>query len=304
MERKLEFGSSHWLDVYEPSPGELTALAARYGLPDSLLRDCLNPDLLPKFQRTASGGLLLLRAFDEKSLEQATSVQDTTRKVALFWGENFLISVHRVQLPWLEGVREAWEKNTNREPAKLASVLHDIVEECLFTYDAPIDHANVVIDDLEDAIFRDSSTSAPAPILETALVVKKRATLFKRMLRLTRDLLPSVSKLGEPNSAAIQTLKEEADRLFFYSDDLVETTTDLVQLSISLSANRTSDVVRLLTLVSIFVLPLNLVTGIYGMNFAHMPELNAHWGYPGALSAMIVIELCIFFWLKRKKWLA
>lgn len=304
MERRIEFGSSHWLDVFEPSPQELTALAAKYSLPDSLLRDCLDPELLPKFQRTTAGGLLMLRAFDGNSASDATGVQETTRKVALFWGENFLLTIHRVKMPWLEDVHASWAKAPAREPSRLPGVMHDIVEECLYTYDAPIDQANVVIEELEDAIFRDASTSAPAHILETALNVKKRATLFKRMLRLTRDLLPIVSKLGEPNSAAVQTLKEEADRLFFYADDLVETTSDLVQLSISLSANRTSDVVRLLTLVSIFVLPLNLVTGIYGMNFVHMPELNASWGYPAALGGMLLIELFIFWWLKRKRWLS
>lgn len=303
MERRIDFGSSHWLDVYEPSPSELAALAQKYSLPENLIRDCLDPELLPKFQRTPTGGLLMLRAFDENSPRQATGVQETTRKVALFWGENFLLSVHRVKLPWLEDIRQAWERGPSKDPAKLTAVLNDIIEECLFTYDEPIDQANVVIDDLEDAIFRDSSTSAPAHILETALVVKKRATLFKRMLRLTRDLLPIISKLGEPNSAAVQTLKEEADRLFFYADDLVETTSDLVQLSISLSANRTSDVVRLLTVVSIFILPLNLVTGIYGMNFVNMPEIQASWGYPAAIGLMFAIEVGLFLWLKHKRWL-
>jgi magnesium transporter len=123
------------------------------------------------------------------------------------------------------------------------------------------------------------------------------------MLRLTRDLLPFLSKLGDSSSPAIQSLKDEADRLYFYSDDLVETSNDLVQLSISLTSNRTNQVVRMLTLVSIFLLPLNLVAGIYGMNFRHMPELDWKYGYPTVMLFMILVELGIYWRLKHKKWI-
>lgn len=303
MEHKLEFGDSHWLDIEGPSPEEFHALATRYGLPISLVEDCLEPDLLPKFQRTANSSFLILRAHDEKADPKATSVQEATRKVALFWSEDHLITIHRVHLPWLADLREKWKARSSRGPVNLGQVLYEIIEECIFTYDAPIDHATLTVEELEEAIFRDSSGTAPSHILESAFHAKKRAMLFKRMLRLTRDLLPSVSKLGEPSSPALQSLKEESDRLFFYSDDLVETTNDLVQLSISLSANRTNEVIRLLTVVSIFLLPLNLVTGIYGMNFAHMPELALHWGYPAAIGLMLLIELSIYLWLRKKRWL-
>ena len=304
MQRKADFGSSHWLDVEHPSDEELRAIAERYGLPEPLAQDCLDPDHLPKFNRMHKGGFVVVRAYDEESLDGAIDILSATRKVSIFWGENFLITVHRAHLPWLQNLWNEWQlKSGVQTPPDLSTALYEIIAEALFTFEAPIDRATVAIDGLEESIFQDVSPTAPPVVLETAYIAKRRATLFKRILRLTRDILPAASKIGDPNSPAIQSLKEELERLFAYSDDLVETANDLVQMSISLSSNRTNDLVRLLTLVSLFLLPLNLVTGIYGMNFTEMPELKMAWGYPATLIVMILIEVAIYLWLRGKKWL-
>jgi magnesium transporter len=303
-EKRLEFGASVWRDFGDIQRDDLEALGREYGISSDMILDCLDPAHLPKVQKGAGASLLMLRSFDQNAAADETTAQGLSRKVAIFWGEGFLLTVHRAALPWLEEIFTEWQKKASREPGHLAPLLHQIVEEAIFTFEEPIDRAALAIDDLEDKIFQARSTrAAPHEILETAYLVKKRATIFKRLLRLTRDTLPFVSKLGDPSSAQIQDLKEEAERLYFYADDLTESANDLIQLSISLSSNRMNEVVRLLTIFSIFILPLNFVTGIYGMNFEFMPELKAPWGYPAALAFMFLVELGIFWVLKRKGWI-
>lgn len=303
-EKNLTFGTSHWLDVSGATKEELTALAARYGISPAMVQDCLDPDHLPKIERSAGLTFLMLRAYDPDSPVDGSTVQEATRKLAVFWGEGFVFTLHRAPMRWLDDVWNEWERKKIREPAHIPALIHDLVEECLYTYESPIDLAGVAVDRLEDTIFQEGNANATSHhILEAAYLAKKRATLFKRLLRLSRDLLPLLSKLGDPNSAVIQNLKGEADRLYFYSDDLVESTNDLVQLSISLTTNRTNQVVRILTLVSIFILPLNVVTGIYGMNFVHIPELQWTYAYPLVLLTMVLLELGIYWFLKRRRWI-
>ena len=304
VERRLDFGSAHWRDFSGTSKEELEKIAAEYGLSKDLVGECLDPTHLPTISRSPKFTFLMLRAYDEESTEDGTTVQELTRKVALFMGENFLLTFHRMPLKWLDGVWELWERSPKRDSAILSPVIEDIVEECLYTFEAPIDRAGLAIDRLEDNIFHNGHAPIAArEIVEEAYLAKKKATLVKRLLRLTRDIVPSISKIGDPTSIAIQNLKEEADRLYFYSDDLVETANDLVQLSISLASNRTNEVVRVLTLVSIFLLPLNLLTGIYGMNFVHMPELHWKYGYLLVLTVMFLVEVLVFYVLKRKGWI-
>jgi magnesium transporter len=77
----------------------------------------------------------------------------------------------------------------------------------------------------------------------------------------------------------------------------------LFNIYFSVSSQRTNEVIRVLTIFSVFFMPLTFVAGIYGMNFEFMPELRQQWGYPGVIGLMALITLGIYFWFKRKGWL-
>jgi magnesium transporter len=298
--RKLELGSAQWVDITDATEAELQRLSREYDLPENVATDCLDPSQLPKVQKLNGHSFIMLRGYDEKSSEHASTAQSLTRKAALLWSDRILLTVHRAPLPWVD---EIWNDEDSRKQTPTALV-QALVESSLYTYERPIDIAAEHISELEAKIFAERSTKVTSgATLEMAYVVKRRATTFKRLLRLTRDLLPTAFKPTDSHPVRLQALKDEADRLFFYSDDIVESATDLVQLSISMSSNRMNELVRLLTIVSIFLLPLNLVTGIYGMNFEFMPELHKPYAYPLVMGGMFVFELIVYVVLRKRGWI-
>jgi magnesium transporter len=108
----------------------------------------------------------------------------------------------------------------------------------------------------------------------------------------------------------IAIVQEPLDKLIFYSDDIYEEITGLLNLHLSLMSQktneasfRTNEVMRVLTIFSIFFLPLNFIAGIYGMNFENMPELREPHGYYITLGFMIMIVLGITYWIYRKGWM-
>jgi magnesium transporter len=77
----------------------------------------------------------------------------------------------------------------------------------------------------------------------------------------------------------------------------------LLNIYISLSSQKTNEVMRVLTVFSAFFLPLTFIVGVYGMNFEHMPELNHPIGYPLVWIAMTLITILIYRNFKKNGWM-
>jgi magnesium transporter len=84
--------------------------------------------------------------------------------------------------------------------------------------------------------------------------------------------------------------------------ELKEETSNLMEVYRSGTNNKINDVMKVLTIISTVFIPITFIAGIYGMNFAHMPELSVRWAYPAVVGVMaaIVVGMLVFF--KRKKW--
>jgi magnesium transporter len=86
-------------------------------------------------------------------------------------------------------------------------------------------------------------------------------------------------------------------------DALSDNIHQLLNIYFSASSQRTNETMRILTIFSVFFMPLTFIVGIYGMNFEFMPELGWKMGYPGVMGLMAVVTLLIYIWFKRKRWL-
>jgi magnesium transporter len=304
IETILQKGTHLWLDITAPTADELDKVARDYSIPPHAIADCLDSRHLPKFENLENISFLILRAYDLDSAHDADTVQELTRKIAIFYTDTILITVHRKEQPYIQALKHKWKANSAADsPRLIGHILHDITRAVLLSYAPAIDEAFTNLERLEIDVFG-AQGARPFEIKE-GYYLKRKASVFKRMLRASTDQLSkindSLSKKGLSHHQ--QQLREIAESSNFDADELVENTNSLLNLHLSLASYRTNEVVRILTIFSVFLLPLNLVTGIYGMNFENMPELKWYHGYPFALSLMITIVSVTFLYFKRKGWL-
>jgi magnesium transporter len=288
----------HWVDVVGPTRDELLELAVEFDLPPTVVEDCLDPEHLPKYERFEDASFLILRARDHSAPDDASTVQELTRKVAVFQRDSFILTVHRIDLAEIAAIRDRFADGVGMHGYH--AIITSLVLATFNSYEKPLDRTQRILDQFESGVFTDGPAS---PTLRDAFHIKRHVTLTRRIMWQTSNVLTKLTPIGERGDPQYQEMRDTADAYLFYVDQLVDEVNQLLQIQLSMSTNKTNEVMRILTVFSAFFLPLTFIVGIYGMNFHHMPELTSPLGYPVTLLSMAGVSLAIFLWFRRKGWL-
>jgi magnesium transporter len=297
-----------WLDLVQPTKEELDEIARTYGLHSTAVRDCLDPEHLPKFEQFDTHVFAILRAFDDRAERSCATVQELTRKVAIFSGRSFLITIHRTEQPWLATVEAKYHDEAaapNGKEGLQSFLLTQVLNAAVDTYSAPMEAIEERIDAFEELVFggHDADAREFAGDLREVHVLKRQVTLIKRLLWRTLDVVQRMSPSTGRAASLFRDVQENIESSHFYADELLDDVNTVLNVQLALAAHRTGEVMRILTVFSVFFLPLTFLVGVYGMNFDFMPELRSRWGYPMVLAAMGVITLAIYLWFRRRGWL-
>lgn len=145
-------------------------------------------------------------------------------------------------------------------------------------------------------------------------VMKEIYALKRNLLDIRKRIWPlreAISGLirSKPVFISEQTevfLKDVSDHLYQLNDILEsyrEMSTGLYEIYLSTLSNRMNEVMKVLTIIATIFIPLTFIAGIYGMNFASMPELQWKFGYPAAILAMLGISGIMIIYFRKKEWI-
>jgi magnesium transporter len=299
-----------WLDVVDPTRDELSELVADYGLHPLSVNDCLDPEHLPKYEVFEHHTFVILRAVDADAPRTADTVQALTRKLAVFAGPGFVITIHRKEQPWLTALQERGLasvplKHATRSEGIQVHLLTQLFNAALDTYQRPLEEVELTLDRFDAKVFEgtvEGGAEFRADLREIHRL-KRQVTLCKRLLWRTVDVTQRMVPNAGKAAALLRDVQENAESYHFYADELLDDANTLLTVQLALASQRTSEVMRVLTVFSVFFLPLTFIVGVYGMNFEYMPELREHWGYPAVLLAMGMVTFAIYRWFRHRGWL-
>lgn len=296
-----------WIDFENPTKLDLEEIGKRFQLHNTSIQDCLDPEHLPKLELFDGFQFLILRAPEEKPPKHGVSVQDLTRKIAVFVGSDYLLTIHRAPLTCVQQASALRPLSPTGKEHSLEA-LSLLVESMLLQFEKTIDSFFIQLDEIEAAVFNVPGSKSFK--LKSAYYFKRKTFVFKMIIKFTKDAIGRLPQTAPSQAPIVQNLKETCESLYFYVDELYENINTLIDLHVSLATQKTTEasyktgeIVRVLTLFSIFLLPLNVITGIYGMNFENMPELKHPWGYPLALFTMVGILTGTYLWLRKRGWM-
>jgi magnesium transporter len=285
-----------WIDILDPTSEELNQVAGEHKIHEAFIADALQPEHLPKYEPLGNTSFLILRYYKEDDAS-ADTIQELTNKIAVFHKDGVVITIHRHEIDFINDLKK---KFTDTGKCKgTFHLLNRVIKAVLHTYEDPAHQLAAQIDDFEAETFLKKN---PPKILRSLYHVKRKVEVSRRLLLLSKDILEQIDDPAhqDPNTRDTRDLYVRILTLF---DSMSENTNHLLTLYFSISAQRTNEVIRVLTLFSVFFMPLTFIVGIYGMNFEFMPELKSKFGYPAVMIFMVVITLAIFSWFRRKEWL-
>lgn len=285
-----------WFDVHEPHSDDFERLNTEFNLPYLLVQDTLRPEHLPKYEYTEEGHFLMMRSFDQECGEEATTVQDMTRKIALYITDNRLLTIHRVELPYLSKVIEKCKKTD--QPRTIQGLVHQVVLGTIRSYEDPINNLQNLYDDFESDVLSKKLG------LDTTRIYLFRRQLFviKRILKQTNDALYHSKEFWDEYPSMLQDLKENIDQLYFQLDEISDNFEHLFELHIALNDQRANEVMKVLTVFSTILLPLNFLASFYGMNFTQIPGLESKHALNLVITAMILICVSGIWFFRYKGW--
>jgi len=289
--------SVEWHDISDPSDPELDRLAERYQLHPLHIEDCRHRDQIAKIEEN-SGYLFVVLKPVETGEDQTLETSD----LDIFVGRDFLITVQEggkgSAARVVERMRTAWRD------LRADQACYRIMDGIVDSYVPILDRFSEVIDELENEVLEKPAPSALARIFDT----RRSLIQLRRVLGNTRDVAGHLQRTGSDliGSDLWPFLRDLYDHLA-RNLDMVEIQRDLLNgaLDIYLTslANRTNQVVKVLTVLGTIALPALIVSGLYGMNVEGLPFRNHPHAFMivtggvAALSAVFLAVLKLFRWL-------
>jgi magnesium transporter len=286
-----------WIDVTDPTHQEMEELSRNYNLNQNIVRDCLQPEHLPKYEYVDEVHFLILRYFSHSFEKKVFTIQDLTNKIAIFYSDDFLITIHLTEAKFLDVIRNKYV--AGRKCESTTDLLTIIVWNSLETYDDPANRLSEQVDFYENQVMLKNSGSDH---IEALYLIKREASIGHKVLMLMLEPINHIYiKQGEETQ--LQDVRDQHLKMQTLFNLVMDDCNNLLNLSMSFSSKKTNDVMKVLTKFSVFFLPITFIAGVYGMNFRYMPELAQKWGYPVALALMAIVTGIIYAWFKKKNWM-
>src|SRR5881396_1973360 len=287
-----------WTHLDAPEPEVATELAEKIGWHPLDVEDVLSKRQRPKIDEYPEYlfGVLHFPVYD-KAVQRLNAAE-----LDFFVGQDYLVTLPAVELlPVTRLFRRCYEDADLRDSlfSKGSGYLLYHVLDDLFDYCFPIlDKIGHKLDSIEDEMFEGRSdevvrdiSNVKQEIISYRKIIKPERSTLRVLERYTQRYLPE-----ELAQAYFDDIVDAAERIWDLLDNYKEVVEGLESTNESIISHRQNDVLRILTIFSVILLPLTLITGIFGMN-VHFPGFggsDAWWAIVGAMVAVLVGLLGFF----------
>ena len=231
-----------------------------------------------------------------------------SEQVTFFLGPNFLISFHN-------GDEDPFRAVRRRLHHPQAALRNRGIDYLLYSLvDVIIDHGFPILDEFDDEIQQiEQQLLGPEGVdtFKGLYIIKRELLVFRLKTRPQREALRVLMRddnrvLSQETSIYLRDCYDHVSRLIDMIEIYRDMTSNMLDVHLSLVNKKTflsNEVQRKATVWAMLFAPLTFITGIYGMNFARIPEIDFAYGFAIAIGAMTALGAILAVIFKRKNWL-
>ena len=295
-------GVNTWVNVRGVHDADMiNRMGLAMGLHPLVMEDIVNTGLRPNAEVSGEHLFVVTRML-------TVDPQDGTlhaEQVSMVLGKNFVVTFQESDRDLFGNVAARIEKGGARirggGPDYLAYAILDTVVDHYFLI---IENIGEALEDLDAQMDMDPDEE----ILHRIRTLKRDLVLLRKTMWPHRELLRNLHRNEMPLISTdtrvfladvYQHVLEITDTLEVFRDMLGS----MLDLYLSGVSNRMNEVMKVLTVIATIFIPLTFITGVYGMNFRHIPELSLPWAYPVFWVVILGISGTMLYFFRKKKWL-
>ncbi len=281
-----------WFDVPDPNSPELDEIARRFSLHPLQIEDCRHR---PQRAKTEERGNYIFTVLKHLHSPKAVHFDD----LDVFFSTDFLITVHAHDCPVIAKLRAIIEQEKIQ---RLDRVFYTLVDLVVDEYQPLLDNIADQIADIESEVL-----SRPEPdVLSRIFTLKRELIEFRRVAGAMREVVNTLVRheggpLGDDLDPYFRDVYDHLVRTTEFIESYRDLLTGSLDIYLSAVANRTNEVMKVLTIWGTVALPLVIITGFFGMNLK-VPWLESPHGVIYAGLVMIASTLSALMYFKAKKW--
>src|SRR5512146_427138 len=294
-----------WIHLDGPSLDAAQELADRFGWHPLDVEDVMSKRQRPKVDDYADEGYLfgvLHFPVYDRAIQRLNAGE-----LDVFVGPDYLVTLPTVELLPVTRLFERC-RNDERYREELFSkgsgrLLYEVLDD-LFDYCFPIlDKIGHKLDSLEDDVFEGRSEEVVRDISN----VKQEIISYRKIVKPERSTLRLLERhverfLPEELELYFDDIVDGAERIWDILDNYKEVVEALETTNEQIVSHRQNEVLQILTIISFIMLPLFVITGIFGMN-VHFPGENTAVGFWAIAGAMLTCVIGMVAYFRYKRWL-
>ncbi len=289
-----------WVAVKDPTDDELECLKEEFDLHELAVEDARHGHQRPKLEEFGKSLFVVMQLID-----QSPEGKFHIGELDAFVGPQYVVSVRRDSDQSFAEVRRRSESEPELTTHGPAFVLYALMDTVVDRYVPVLDRLRDDFEEVEKDIFGGQTTRAQ---------IEQVYSLKQKLMTLDHAVMPMIEVAGKlhggrvPSIAAglpdyFRDVYDHLLRLKQQIDNLNDTLTTAVTVSLSLITIQETEVTKRLAAYAALIAVPTAIAGVYGMNFKHMPELEWAFGYPAALVVMILLDAYLVYRFRKANWL-